>query len=162
MSHARQSKGTRQARSLPVRHACAAGIDIGAKFHVVAVPPHLSEEPVRTYQSITTDLHRLARLKDTPEKGRGLERAVLRDVSDAPYQRVEGLVAGIVVVILEPAAGAHTQPRNRAPHGVEMGDRVVDARVGVVARKRVALVPEVEVEGTRPGPDDAAVDAARR
>jgi transposase len=60
MAHDRQSKGTRQARSLPVRHACAAGIDIGAKFHVVAVPPHLSAEPVRTYQSFTTDLHRLA------------------------------------------------------------------------------------------------------
>lgn len=62
MPHGHKAKGTRQgrSRSLPVRHACAAGIDIGAKFHVVAVPPHLSAEPVRTYQSFTTDLHRLA------------------------------------------------------------------------------------------------------
>lgn len=60
MAQERQTKKIRQPRALPVRHACAAGIDIGAKFHVVAVAPHLAAEPVRTYQSYTTDLHRLA------------------------------------------------------------------------------------------------------
>lgn len=41
-------------------HPQAAGLDIGSTFHVVAVPPDLSEEPVRTFRSFTGDLHRLA------------------------------------------------------------------------------------------------------
>jgi transposase len=43
-----------------VMHPFAAGIDIGAKFHVVAVPPELDPNPVRKFNSFTTDLHRLA------------------------------------------------------------------------------------------------------
>jgi hypothetical protein len=35
-------------------------MDIGARFHVVAVLPDRSAEPVRTYQSFTADLHCLA------------------------------------------------------------------------------------------------------
>jgi len=38
----------------------AAGIDVGSQFHVVAVPNDRDEEPVRTFQSFTGDLHRLA------------------------------------------------------------------------------------------------------
>lgn len=38
----------------------AAGIDVGAQFHVVAVPADRDEEPVRTCQSFAGDLHRLA------------------------------------------------------------------------------------------------------
>lgn len=38
----------------------AAGIDVGAEFHVVAVPPDRDAEPVRTFRSFTGDLHRLA------------------------------------------------------------------------------------------------------
>jgi transposase len=38
----------------------AAGIDVGAQFHVVAVPPEQDPEPVRTFQRFTGDLHRLA------------------------------------------------------------------------------------------------------
>jgi transposase len=38
----------------------AAGIDVGAKFHVVAVPLDLSPEPVRSFSSFTGDLERLA------------------------------------------------------------------------------------------------------
>lgn len=38
----------------------AAGIDIGSKFHVVAVPANCDAEPVRTFKSFTGDLHRLA------------------------------------------------------------------------------------------------------
>jgi transposase len=39
----------------------AAGIDIGAQFHVVAVDPEWSSEPVRSFRSFTADLHELAR-----------------------------------------------------------------------------------------------------
>ena len=38
----------------------AAGIDVGSQFHVVAVPADRDEEAVRTFQSFTGDLHRLA------------------------------------------------------------------------------------------------------
>lgn len=45
---------------LPITHAYAAGIDVGSRFHVVAVSPDLSSDPVRTYGSFTNDLHQLA------------------------------------------------------------------------------------------------------
>ncbi len=38
----------------------AAGIDVGSQFHVVAVPADRDEDAVRTFQSFTGDLHRLA------------------------------------------------------------------------------------------------------
>jgi transposase len=47
-------------QSLPVLQRNAAGIDIGATFHVVAVPPDRSPEPVRSFRSFTGDLERLA------------------------------------------------------------------------------------------------------
>ena len=45
---------------LPVLHTHAAGIDIGSRFHVVAIPGELDSEPVRTFQAFTTDIERLA------------------------------------------------------------------------------------------------------
>lgn len=39
---------------------CAAGIDIGSQFHVVAIPPSLDEMPVRTFRSFTRDIHQMA------------------------------------------------------------------------------------------------------
>src|SRR3954462_6124497 len=38
----------------------AAGIDIGATFHVVAVPSGRDERPVRTFRTFSSDLHQLA------------------------------------------------------------------------------------------------------
>lgn len=49
-----------QNQSLPVINPDAAGIDIGSTFHVVAVAPDRSEEPIQTFQSFTTDIHRMA------------------------------------------------------------------------------------------------------
>jgi transposase len=60
MARRHRAKGTPQQRALLTIHPYAAGIDIGSRFHVVAVPPDLSPEPVRTYQSFTEDLHRMA------------------------------------------------------------------------------------------------------
>lgn len=45
---------------LPVIHDRAAGIDIGSRFHVVAVPPDLTDVPVRTFQAFTADLEQMA------------------------------------------------------------------------------------------------------
>jgi transposase len=41
-------------------HRRAAGVDVGATFHVVAVPADLDVEPVRSFRSFTGDLNRLA------------------------------------------------------------------------------------------------------
>ena len=38
----------------------AAGIDVGATSHFVAVPADRSEQPVREFEAFTTDLYRLA------------------------------------------------------------------------------------------------------
>ncbi len=52
--------GKQPRRPLRAIHAAAAGLDVGATFHVVAVPPDRADEPVRTFKSFTGDLHRLA------------------------------------------------------------------------------------------------------
>lgn len=53
-------RGRRGKRPLPLLHRHAAGIDVGSRFHVVAVPADRSPEPVRTFGSFTSDLHQLA------------------------------------------------------------------------------------------------------
>lgn len=52
------SKG--KAIGLPVVNVMAAGIDIGSRIQVVAVPPELSGDPVQTFQSFTADIERMA------------------------------------------------------------------------------------------------------
>jgi transposase len=47
-------------KGLPMIHDRAAGIDVGARFHVVAIPADLAEEPVQTFQAFTSDLQRMA------------------------------------------------------------------------------------------------------
>ena len=44
----------------PVINDRAAGIDIGARFHVVGVPPGSCQEPVQTFQAFTGDIERMA------------------------------------------------------------------------------------------------------
>lgn len=51
---------TKKRRGLPVINERAAGIDIGSRFHVAAIPADLSAEPVQTFEAFTTDLHRMA------------------------------------------------------------------------------------------------------
>jgi transposase len=45
---------------LPIIHDRAAGIDIGARFHVVGVAPELCAEPVQTFDAFTGDIERMA------------------------------------------------------------------------------------------------------
>ena len=59
MGPAKTKKG-RRTRRLHTINANAAGIDVGSQFHVVAVPEDRDAEPVRTFNSFTDDLHRLA------------------------------------------------------------------------------------------------------
>jgi hypothetical protein len=48
-------------QSLPILNVDAAGIDVGAKQHVVALPADRDPRPVRTFQAFTPELHELAR-----------------------------------------------------------------------------------------------------
>ena len=54
-----QKKRGKSARSFSTLNPNAAGLDVGSTFHVVAVPAGRAEETVRTFQSFTSDLHRL-------------------------------------------------------------------------------------------------------
>jgi transposase len=47
-------------QALPLIHPHAAGIDVGAKEHLVAVPCDRDPQPVRTFQAFTPELHQLA------------------------------------------------------------------------------------------------------
>ena len=60
MARRSKAKGSRRQTKLNIIYTRAAGIDVGSTFHVVAVPPELSAEPVQTFQSFTGDLYRLA------------------------------------------------------------------------------------------------------
>ena len=57
MSQAKRSRGRQE---LSLVHPNAAAIDIGATMHVAAVGPGCDDQPVRTLQTFTADLHRLA------------------------------------------------------------------------------------------------------
>jgi transposase len=60
MTSTKKGKGKRAPAALVPINRRAAGIDIGSRFHVVAVPGDLDAEPVRSFQSFTGDLNRLA------------------------------------------------------------------------------------------------------
>jgi transposase len=51
---------TSRKRVFELTHPNAAGIDVGAASHFVAVPPDRDDAPVRGFASFTEDLHRLA------------------------------------------------------------------------------------------------------
>jgi transposase len=55
-----QKKRSRSTPDLRRVHPAAAAIDIGARIHVAAVGPDRDPEPVRTFNTFTNDLHRLA------------------------------------------------------------------------------------------------------
>jgi len=60
MTRERKTRGKRIARRFSTVNPAAAGLDVGSTFHVVAVSADRDDEPVRTFQSFTTDLHALA------------------------------------------------------------------------------------------------------
>lgn len=55
-----KQKRRKSAGQLSTVYPLAAGIDVGATAHVVAVPPERDERPVRTFRTFSADLHRLA------------------------------------------------------------------------------------------------------
>ena len=55
-----KQKRRKSAGELSTVYPLAAGIDVGATAHVVAVPPESDDRPVRTFRTFSGDLHRLA------------------------------------------------------------------------------------------------------
>ena len=55
----------------------AAGIDVGATSHFVAVPANHAEQPVREFAAFTADLYRLADRVWRADRGHGIHRGVL-------------------------------------------------------------------------------------
>ena len=60
MEKSKKQRGRSPRRLLVPMNPDAAGIDVGATFHVVAVPPGRADETVRSFRSFTGDLHALA------------------------------------------------------------------------------------------------------
>jgi transposase len=59
-SQVRRNSSSKVSRSLRLLNPAAAGVDVGASEHYVAVPPERDEQPVRRFGAFTEDLHRLA------------------------------------------------------------------------------------------------------
>lgn len=59
-SQVRRNAGSKGSRSLTLLNPDAAGIDVGASEHYVAVPPERAEQAVRRFGAFTEDLHKLA------------------------------------------------------------------------------------------------------
>lgn len=57
---ARAKQSNKVSRNLTMLNPNAAGIDVGASEHYVAVPADRDEQPVRSFGAFTEDLHRLA------------------------------------------------------------------------------------------------------
>ncbi|WP_373510271.1 IS110 family transposase [Thiocapsa sp.] len=88
------SKKSRRAEPLSAVNPRAAGIDVGAQFHVVAVPPECDAEAVRTFRSFTGDLHRLAdwlvacRIETVAMESTGVYWIALHEILEARGIRV--------------------------------------------------------------------------
>ena len=55
-----KAKQSRRGREMSPVHTHAAAVDIGATLHVAAVGPGCDPEPVRSFGTLTADLHRMA------------------------------------------------------------------------------------------------------
>ena len=82
-SHCQQGKGHRRRSKLTITNPDAAGIDIGAQVHYVAVPEDRAEVSVRSFGAYTAQLDELVQwLKDCANKNRGdgIDRSLLDPV----------------------------------------------------------------------------------
>lgn len=117
MEHARQPRRVR--RRLTIVNEDAAGLDVGATFHVVAIPADRDAEPVRTFQSFTADLHALADwLQSVGIRTIAMEStgSTVHDVAGHHHGRAHGQLSRGASLRLAPVAGALrlSPPPNRS------------------------------------------------
>ncbi len=68
-----KSGGKKRSKQLRPMHENAAGIDVGARYHYVAVPSDRDQEPVRRYGCLTPELHAMGKWL----KGCGIETVAM-------------------------------------------------------------------------------------
>lgn len=100
-----QQRSTARER-LSLVHPHAAGIDIGSRAHVVAVPPQADPQPVRTFATFTGDLHAMA----TWLKGAGVTTIAMESTSVYRIPAFEILEASGFEVLLVNARDAKQVP----------------------------------------------------
>jgi hypothetical protein len=71
VSHRKHGKGDPRGADLTIKHPDAAGIDVGARVHYVAVPEGRAEQSVRSFGAYTSQLEALARLYPISERATG-------------------------------------------------------------------------------------------
>ena len=103
---ARRSKAT----GLPIINPRAAGIDIGSRFHVVAVPVEMHDEPVQTFQAFTGDLHRMADWL----KAVGVTTVVMESTGVYWVPVYEVLESAGLAVVVANARDAHSVPGRKS------------------------------------------------
>ena len=80
----------RRAR-LKVVNPSFCGIDIGSRFHVVAIPTELDDEPVRKFSSFTSDLKSMAQwllaigIKTVAMESTGIYWVPLYEILSGPW-----------------------------------------------------------------------------
>lgn len=98
---------TRQRRRLPditeamtITHPRAAGIDVGSRYHAVAIPPHLCPESCRTFGGTTPDLQAMAAWLCQ----HGITTVALESTGNYWVQPLRVLeAAGLQVILVHPA-----------------------------------------------------------
>jgi transposase len=102
------SKGEPRGSTLSLKHPDAAGIDVGARVHYVAVPEGRAEPSVRSFGAYTAQLDELVRwLKSCGIKTVALESTGVYWI--ALYQKLEA--AGLEVVLVDARRAKHVPGR---------------------------------------------------
>ena len=140
---------TKRSRGMTVVHPNAAGVDIGARFHVAAVRSRDVDEPVRTFQTFTNDLQRLADWFE--EAGVETADALAGHVEPVVQQRVVGnelldhLVGAVDVLRVARQSGPAEGSLAAAEQGANIGllDPVLSKLPDALSMQRCGARPQL-------------------
>src|SRR6201987_3053652 len=97
-SHRQQGEDNRRRSKPTITHPDAAGIDVGARVHYVAVPEGRTGKPVRSFGSYTAQLEELVHwLKDCGRKTVAMDSTVVYGIPMFQSIADAGLVALVIV-----------------------------------------------------------------
>ncbi|MEY2333634.1 IS110 family transposase [Acidithiobacillus ferrianus] len=136
-----ENKQIRKELSLPVVHQKAAGIDIGSRFHVIAVPPDLCQEPVQTFKAFTTDLQKMANWLVSL----GIETVAMESTGVYWVPVFEMLESAGIEVILANAREAHAVPGRKS----DVNDAQWIQRLHACGLLRASFRPEQNITALR-------------
>src|ERR1700723_4734254 len=128
-------------RTMPMVHPNAAAIDVGATMHMAAVRADRTSEPVRSFGTFTTDLHRLVDWFTEC----GVETVVMESASVYWIPVFELLEARGFVVFLVNARDAKHVPGRKT----DVSDAQWLQRLHEYGLLRASFRPEAEIAGLR-------------